>query len=103
MTSRTKQIQSGDATSKTNAARLTDHPRLSRKAPRLEITAESPKPDAHLLFMREFLAPLLAKEFLRQRRAAISVPISEVNANVPTFKPPVGGMAVEGHSRTDDR
>jgi hypothetical protein len=70
----------------------------SRKGPRLEIGVKSPKPDAHHLYMREFLAPLLAREFLRQGYAAHPASTSEVNTHVSTIEPPVGGVVVSGHS-----
>jgi hypothetical protein len=90
MTSTTKQVEPRAATSNSAATQLPDGQRGSRKAFRLEIAVESPKPDAHRLFMREYLAPLLAKEFLRQRRhVAIRAPTSEVNANVSTSEPSI--------------
>jgi hypothetical protein len=61
--------------------------RRGPQQPRLEIVAESPKPDAHLLFMKEFLAPLLAKEFLRQRQVAIPATRFEVSPHVSTIEP----------------
>lgn len=69
--------------------------RRSRR--RLEVVAEVQQSDAHILFMKEFLAPLLAKEFLRQRNAAISAPVSELSFNESTSAPSFGGVTVRGH------
>ena len=56
-----------------------------RRSPRrLEIEAKGQQSDAHILFMRDFLAPLLAKEFLRQQSASVSERISAVSTNIST-------------------
>ena len=87
MTSTTRHGASGVPTSNDSASQLQGGQRRSRRVPRLEIVVESPSPNAHLSFMSGFLAPLLAKEFLRQRRAAIPEPTSEVNGQVSTSGP----------------
>ncbi len=55
-----------------------------RNPQRLEIEAKGQQSDAHLSFMRDFLAPLLAKEFLRHQSASVSERISAVSTNIST-------------------
>jgi hypothetical protein len=64
--------------------RTEENRRRHRESHRFEVAVEGAQSDAHLLFMKEFLAPLLAREFLRQRSASGLKPTSEVNASVST-------------------
>jgi hypothetical protein len=89
MTSRARQVPLGDARPDTVASRLRDGLKRSRKGSRVEIVADGFKSDAHLIYMREFLAPLLAGEFLRQRHAASTAPTSELNTLVSTIEPSI--------------
>lgn len=58
-----------------------------RRSPRsLEVETKRQQSNAHIVFMKGFLAPLLAKEFLRQQSVSISERTSEVNTNVSTSR-----------------
>jgi hypothetical protein len=71
--------------------------RLRRSSLRLEPSSDVPNQDAHLSFMREFLAPLLAEEFLRARRSAEAEPTSEAILGVTTSTTSYKEVGRKGH------
>lgn len=81
------QLGPGDDAAKRTTTLLSVGVRRRRRSLRLEIEAKGQQSDAHVPFMRDFLAPLLAKEFLRQHSTSPFERIFTVNANIPTSGP----------------
>jgi len=70
MTAENKQLKPIRSAAKAEAMHHFGSPKHSRRTLRLQIAGEKQQVDAHLLFMKEFLAPLFTKMFLRQRSTA---------------------------------